>query len=64
MFPEVSASDIPTVDTRQMIEVDRAMIKDFYIELIQMMENAGAENICKSIHFTSTPETDEKDTHC
>ena len=41
MFPEVSANDVPTVDTRQMIEVDRAMIEDFHIELMQMMENAG-----------------------
>jgi len=32
---------IPAVNTPQMIEVDRAMIKDFHIELIQMMENAG-----------------------
>jgi len=29
------------VDTPQMIEVDRAMIDDYHIELIQMMENAG-----------------------
>ncbi len=32
---------IPSVDTAEMIEVDRAMIEDFHIELIQMMENAG-----------------------
>ncbi len=32
---------IPFVDTKQMVEVDRAMISDFKIELIQMMENAG-----------------------
>ncbi|WP_420644486.1 NAD(P)H-hydrate epimerase [Candidatus Leptofilum sp.] len=35
------ASNVPFVDTDQMIEVDRAMIEDFHIELIQMMENAG-----------------------
>ena len=29
------------VDTEQMIEVDRAMVEDFHIDLIQMMENAG-----------------------
>lgn len=29
------------VDTAQMVEVDRAMIEDYHIELIQMMENAG-----------------------
>ncbi len=33
--------EIPYLTTEQMIEVDRAMMKDFKIELIQMMENAG-----------------------
>jgi NAD(P)H-hydrate epimerase len=33
--------DIPWLTTEQMIEVDRAMIEDYQIELIQMMENAG-----------------------
>ena len=33
--------DIPYITTDQMIEVDRAMIEDYHIELIQMMENAG-----------------------
>jgi NAD(P)H-hydrate epimerase len=37
----VSLADIPSVDTAQMIEVDRAMVEDMSIELIQMMENAG-----------------------
>lgn len=32
---------IPSLTTTQMIEVDRAMIEDYHIELIQMMENAG-----------------------
>ncbi|MFQ5854899.1 MAG: NAD(P)H-hydrate epimerase [Anaerolineae bacterium] len=32
---------IPAITTEQMREVDRAMIEDFGIELIQMMENAG-----------------------
>ncbi len=32
---------IPYVTTEQMIEVDRAMVEDVHIELIQMMENAG-----------------------
>lgn len=34
-------SHIPYLTTDQMIEVDRAMIEDYHIELIQMMENAG-----------------------
>ena len=32
---------VPYVDTDQMVEVDRAMMEDYHIELIQMMENAG-----------------------
>ena len=32
---------LPYVTTGQMIEVDRAMMQDLRIELIQMMENAG-----------------------
>ena len=34
-------TDIPFLTTDQMIKVDRAMIEDYHIELIQMMENAG-----------------------
>jgi NAD(P)H-hydrate epimerase len=30
-----------TIDTSQMIEVDRLMMQEYHIELIQMMENAG-----------------------
>jgi NAD(P)H-hydrate epimerase len=33
--------DIPFLTTAQMREVDRAMIEDYHIELVQMMENAG-----------------------
>lgn len=33
--------EIPYLTTEQMIEVDRAMMDDYKIELIQMMENAG-----------------------
>jgi len=32
---------VPYLTTGQMIEVDRAMIEDYHIQLIQMMENAG-----------------------
>ncbi len=34
-------ADIPYLTTEQMIEVDRAMIDDFEIDLVRMMENAG-----------------------
>jgi NAD(P)H-hydrate epimerase len=33
--------EIPYLSTKQMIEVDRAMMEDYKIGLIQMMENAG-----------------------
>ena len=33
--------EVPYLTTAQMIEVDRAMMEDYKIELIQMMENAG-----------------------
>ncbi len=39
-FP-FAESKIPAVDTPQMVEVDRLMIDEYHIELIQMMENAG-----------------------
>ncbi|MFV2072001.1 MAG: NAD(P)H-hydrate epimerase [Thermoanaerobaculales bacterium] len=32
---------VPWLTTEQMVEIDRAMIEDFNIELVQMMENAG-----------------------
>lgn len=40
IYPEPTVA-VPYVTTMQMIEVDRAMIEDYHIELIQMMENAG-----------------------
>jgi len=39
-IPNIDAP-IPWLTTEQMVEVDRAMIEDFHIELAQMMENAG-----------------------
>ena len=33
--------NIPALNTMQMVEVDRLMIEEYGIELIQMMENAG-----------------------
>lgn len=40
-IPTISAADISWISETDMIEVDRAMISDLHIELIQMMENAG-----------------------
>ena len=41
MFPQIDERKIPFLTTDQMREVDRAMIEDYGIHLIQMMENAG-----------------------
>ena len=43
---------IPTLTTEQMVEVDRLMIEEYGILLIQMMENAGrhlAEQACRMV---------------
>jgi len=37
----ISRVVIPKITTTQMIEVDRLMMEDYKISLIQMMENAG-----------------------
>jgi NAD(P)H-hydrate epimerase len=41
MFPGSGGLDIPFLTTDQMREVDRAMVEDYGILLLQMMENAG-----------------------
>lgn len=38
---EMFTGEVPYLTTDQMREVDRAMIEDYRIELVQMMENAG-----------------------
>src|SRR5262249_38373681 len=37
----VSRGAVPALSTEQMRAVDRAMVEDLHIELVQMMENAG-----------------------
>jgi hypothetical protein len=37
----VSRTTVPALTTEQMRAVDRAMVEDLHIELVQMMENAG-----------------------
>lgn len=39
MFPRVET--VPFLTTEQMSAVDRAMVEDLHIDLVQMMENAG-----------------------
>lgn len=41
MFPVYNAQDIPALTTQQMILVDRLMMQQYRIALVQMMENAG-----------------------
>ena len=38
---EISMAQVPAITREQMVEVDRAMIEDYGIDLVQMMENAG-----------------------
>ena len=40
-IPTIPASDLPAITREQMEEVDRVMIDDLHIALVQMMENAG-----------------------
>ena len=40
-FPAIDYADLPSLTTDQMREVDRAMVQDYGINLVQMMENAG-----------------------
>jgi len=37
----LSLRKLPALTTEQMREVDRVMVEDLHIELVQMMENAG-----------------------
>ncbi len=39
--PTIEAEDVAWITEADMIEVDRVMIEDLHIELLQMMENAG-----------------------
>ncbi len=41
MIPTIAAAAVPYLTTDQMVEVDRAMIEDYGIDLVRMMENAG-----------------------
>ncbi len=40
-IPTVQRASIPVITTAEMIEVDRLMVEEYGIELVQMMENAG-----------------------
>jgi hypothetical protein len=52
MMIPVYEGEVPSLTTEQMIEVDRAMVQDLRIELIQMMENAGL-TLCRASPVTT-----------
>ncbi len=43
MIPTMIVTDVPFLTIDEMIEVDRAMIDDYHIDLARMMENAGRD---------------------
>ena len=52
--------DIPALTTEQMVEVDRLMVTDYGVELIQMMENAGrnlAELVLRMLSASSSKQS-------
>lgn len=53
----INDSSLPFLDTVQMAEVDRAMIEDYRIDLIQMMENAGRNlaHLARNRFFAGDP---------
>ena len=57
MFPEVDSATVPFLTTEQMAEVDRAMIDDYGILLMQMMENAGRNlaHLARARFFEGSP---------
>lgn len=55
-WPKIAADEILWIDTRAMVEVDRIMIEELHIELIQMMENAG-RNLASLIISLYAPAT-------
>ncbi len=55
-FPVVDRGSVPALSMDQMREVDRIMIEDLHIELIQMMENAG-RNLARLAYRRFNPAT-------
>ena len=51
MYPQLTG--IPHISKKEMVEVDRLMVENYKISLIQMMENAGRNlgELAKNIFF-------------
>jgi NAD(P)H-hydrate epimerase len=56
VFPTVNAETLPWVSADKMREIDRIMVEELHIELLQMMENAG-RNLADLILTRSAPDT-------
>ncbi len=54
-YPGLAADDIAWITEADMIEVDRVMIEDLHIELLQMMENAG-RNLARLVLDLASPD--------
>lgn len=54
--PTVAAEDLTWIAMRDMVEVDRTMIEELHIELVQMMENAG-RNLARLVLEAASPNT-------
>jgi len=59
-FPNISHHKIPALTTDQMREVDRLMIEEMGIQLIQMMENAG-RNLARLAQYKYLQKDKESD---
>ncbi|MEA2080644.1 MAG: NAD(P)H-hydrate epimerase [Pseudomonadota bacterium] len=53
----IGNASVPYVDTPLMVEIDRAMMEDYQIGLIQMMENAGRNlaHLARQRFFSGAP---------
>ena len=63
-FPYIKLPDSHFISVAQMVEAERLMSEKYYIELIQMMENAGrnlAILACK--RFFDSPHHNKKSNH-
>ena len=56
VFPSINRDRVGWISTDQMREIDRIMIEDLHIELLQMMENAG-RNLATLVRARFAPET-------
>ena len=54
--PTVDAGDLVWIVEADMIEVDRVMIEELHIDLVQMMENAG-RSLARLVLEAASPRT-------